>query len=355
MKEGWKHCLLGDALTFQRGFDITKKEQRDGPYKVISSSGPKSTHVDYRAKGPGVVIGRKGTLGSVFYTEEDYWPHDTSLWIKDFHGNDPKFAYYFLQTMGFEKLDVGAANPSLNRNHIHTIPVHYPDLPTQRKIAGILSAYDDLIENNLRRIKILEQMEQSLYREWFVHFRFPGHESTKFVDSELGQIPKGWEVGRLDDILYVQRGFDITKKEQRDGPYQVISSSGPSSFHAEFKVKGPGVVIGRKGALGTVHYTDVDFWPHDTTLWVKEFRRGSALHAFYLLRSLDLERFDSGAAVPTLNRNNIHGLPMVIPPAPLLQRFEEYAKAAHQLLKVLHSQNENLRRTRDALVPQLIS
>jgi type I restriction enzyme S subunit len=201
MKQEWKHCSLGEALTFQRGFDITKKEQRDGPYKVISSSGPKSTHIDFKAKGPGVVIGRKGTLGSVFYTEEDYWPHDTSLWIKDFHGNDPKFAYYFLQTMGFEKLDVGAANPSLNRNHIHTIPVRYPDLPTQRKIAGILSAYDDLIENNLRRIKILEEMAQSLYREWFVHFRFPGHETVEMVDSPMGVIPEGWEVKTVEELL----------------------------------------------------------------------------------------------------------------------------------------------------------
>ncbi len=93
--------------------------------------------------------------------------------------------------------------PNLNTKILRSIPVRHPDLPTQRKIAGILSAYDDLIENNLRRIKILEQMAQSLYREWFVHFRFPGHESATFKDSELGRIPEGWEVKTLEELTEV--------------------------------------------------------------------------------------------------------------------------------------------------------
>jgi type I restriction enzyme S subunit len=203
---GWRTLPLGEALTFQRGFDITKDEQRDGPYSVISSSGPKSTHKEYKVRGPGVIIGRKGSLGTVFYSEEHYWPHDTTLWIKDFHGNNARFAYYFLQTMGFERLDAGASNPSLNRNHIHTIPVWWPPLPIQHRIAGILSAYDELIENSQRRIKILESMARALYREWFVHFRFPGHESVPRVPSPLGEIPQGWEVKRLGDVANTFRG-----------------------------------------------------------------------------------------------------------------------------------------------------
>ncbi len=178
----WETHSLGNVLTFQRGFDITKAEQRDGPYWVISSSGPKSTNERFKVDGPGVIIGRKGSLGTVFYSEANYWPHDTTLWVKDFHGNNPKFAYYYLQTLGLERLDAGSSNPSLNRNHIHTIPVLWPSLPIQRRIAAILSAYDDLIENSQRRIKILEEMARRLYREWFVHFRFPGHEDCRFGD-----------------------------------------------------------------------------------------------------------------------------------------------------------------------------
>ena len=214
---GWQTLPLGDALTFQRGFDITKDTQRDGPYAVISSSGPKSTHAEFKVQGPGVVIGRKGSLGTVYYSEEKFWPHDTTLWIKDFHGNDPRFAYYFLQTMGFERLDAGASNPTLNRNHIHTIPVLWPSTQVQRHIVSILSAYDDLIENSQRRMMLLESMARALYREWFVHFRFPGYENYSHVASALGEIPQSWEVKKLGDLLPTNDGrqsqVQISKSE----------------------------------------------------------------------------------------------------------------------------------------------
>jgi uncharacterized protein YkwD len=183
-----------------------RSNSQAGPYQVIYSSGPGSTHSEFKVKGPGVVIGRKGTLGTVFFSEDAYWPHDTTLWVKDFHGNDPRFAYYFLKTMQLETYDAGASNPTLNRNHIHTLPIHYPSLPLQRKIASVLSAYDDLIENNTRRIEILEEMVQVIYREWFVHFRFPGHEKVQMVDSELGPIPEGWSVKKVSEVASVYRG-----------------------------------------------------------------------------------------------------------------------------------------------------
>jgi len=199
----WQETSLGEQLTFQRGYDITKKEQEAGPYPVVSSSGVKSYHKAFKVEGPGVAIGRKGTLGTAFYVDNDFWPHDTTLWVKDFHGNYPKFAYFVVQCMGFEQYDCGASNPTLNRNHIHKLPITFPPLPTQRKIASILSVYDDLIENNTRRIAILEEMARAIYRRWFVNFRFPGHENVNLVDSPLGMIPEGWECVTLGDCLSV--------------------------------------------------------------------------------------------------------------------------------------------------------
>ncbi|WP_375470152.1 restriction endonuclease subunit S [uncultured Nostoc sp.] len=209
-RKGWKNITLGKVLTFQRGFDITKRQLQPGEYDVIFSSGLGGKHNEYKVKSPGVVIGRKGTLGTVFFAKSNFWATDTTLWVKDFHGNDEKFAYYFLQTLHLEQYDCGSANPTLNRNYIHELPISYPPLPTQKKIAGILSAYDDLIENNTRRIKILEEMAQTLYHEWFVKFRFPGHEHTKMVDSELGLIPEGWEVTTLNRVCTVISGYALS-------------------------------------------------------------------------------------------------------------------------------------------------
>lgn len=139
----WTKGQLQDLVLFQRGFDITKSEQTPGPYPVISSSGTTSYHSEYKARGPGVVIGRKGTLGAVHFTEDNYWPHDTTLWSKDLKGNNPRFVYYFLRTLDFRRFNVGNSNPTLNRNHIHDMPVLIPPRDVQDHIAAILGAYDD--------------------------------------------------------------------------------------------------------------------------------------------------------------------------------------------------------------------
>jgi type I restriction enzyme S subunit len=110
----------------------------------------------------------------------------------------------------------GAATPIINKSAFSDIEINVPTLPIQRRIAGILSAYDDLVENSQRRIKILEEMARRLYREWFVHYRFPGHEGCRLVQSPLGEIPEGWEVGRLDEVLVLQRGFDLPKSDRVD-------------------------------------------------------------------------------------------------------------------------------------------
>ena len=183
----WRETTLGDVLTLQRGFDITKREQRPGPVPVVSSSGVSSYHEEPRVKAPGVVIGRKGSLGTVFFLEDPFWPHDTTLWVKDFRGNDPYFCYLLLRTLPLAELDAGSSNPTLNRNHAHTLRVWLPDVGVQRRIAAVLSAFDELIAINERRIELLEDLARSLYREWFVRLRFPGHNST--IDG----LPDGWQ------------------------------------------------------------------------------------------------------------------------------------------------------------------
>ena len=230
-----------------------------------------------------------------------------------------------------------------------------PSVPVQRRIAGILSAYDELMENGQRRIRILEEMARALYREWFVHFRFPGHEKAARVDSRLGDIPEGREAGRLDDVLVLQRGFDLPKADRMEGTIPIFAATGVTGFHNEAKVKPPGVVTGRSGTIGDVIYVQEDFWPLNTALWVKEFPKSEPLYAYFVLSSLDLKQFNSGAAVPTLNRNDIHGLDVLIPPPPLQKRFQQIAGAMLAQIRTLELKTENLRRTRDLLLPRLLS
>jgi type I restriction enzyme S subunit len=372
-KESWFETTLGEELTFQRGFDITKKQQRPGPYAVISSSGHKSNHDKFKVSGPGVVIGRKGTLGAVFFSQDDFWPHDTTLWIKDFHGNDAKFAYYFLQTLHLEQYDCGSSNPTLNRNHIHKLPVCYPPLPTQQRIAGNLSAYDDLIDNNTRRIAILEEMAQLIYREWFVHYRFPGHEDVEMVESEMGMIPEGWEVKTLDKIMDFQGGAQPPKNEwvyePKDGYVRMIQIRDyKSEKYISFvknsnklrKCTAKDVMIARYGASvaricygldGAYNVALVKVIPKKDIY--REYLRAFLRDDFFQKMLLGMSGRTAQAG---FNKSNLKSISVVVPNSDTL--FVNHYQLAEPILESILSQNRRnqiLRRTRDLLLPRLVS
>ena len=341
----WKSATLFDLVALQRGFDFTKAQQDEGPFPVVSSSGITSYHAACKTDGPGVVIGRKGTLGTVFYISEPHWPHDTTLWVTDFKGNLPRFAYYFLKTLRLEQFDVGAANPSLNRNHIHGLPIRIPDTKAQRRITDVLSAYDDLIENNTKRINILEEMARSLYREWFVELRFPGHEKAKFVETAIGRVPKGWELGALGDVVTLQRGFDLPERDRCPGIIPIVSSSGVTGTHDTAKVDAPGIVTGRYGTLGEVY----------TTLFVKDFKGSNPYWLLYLLRSLNFSRQNVAGAVPGVNRNFLHMMRIVIPHPIVQKQFGVESDPILEQVQLLSRKTKLLSQQRDLLLPRLIS
>ena len=189
---------LGDFLTLKRGYDLPEHARLPGEIPVISSSCVTGTHKEAKVYGPGVVTGRYGTLGEVFYIDEPFWPLNTALYVQDFKGNHRRFVSYFLRWVLNGTQSDKAAVPGVNRNDLHARKVQVPDdLSEQAEIASVLSAYDDLIENNRRRIQLLEQAARLLYKEWFVHLRFPGHEHTRIIDG----VPEGWEVRPIKEIV----------------------------------------------------------------------------------------------------------------------------------------------------------
>jgi len=249
----------------------------------------------------------------------------------------------------------GGTNISnLNQDILESLQVPKPPLLIQHKIASLLSAYDDLIENNTRRIAILESMAQAIYREWFVEFRFPGHENVKLVDSPLGKVPEGWNK-HLGDVITLKRGYDLPQRDRRSGIFPLVSSSGITDFHDEAKVTGPGVVTGRYGTLGDVYYIQKDFWPLNTTLYVQEFQGNEPLLIVHLLRSLNLASQNAAGAVPGVNRNALHLLEVTFPPLNLQKQIVPTIEAIECNCRNLRSTNENLRKTRDLLLPKLIS
>ena len=245
----------------------------------------------------------------------------------------------------------GAAQPNMSGSQIEDVEIPYPPLHTQRRIASILSAYDELIENNQRRTRILEDMARSLYREWFIHFRYPGHESVPHVDSPLGQIPQGWVVKKLGEVLELNYGKALKKEDRREGEYPVFGSSGVVGTHDTALVKGPGIIVGRKGNVGSVFWCGNDFFVIDTAYFVTSSIPLRFL--FYVLPTLNF--INSDAAVPGLSRNQAYTLEVLVPPASLLEKFCELAGRFEHQAATLQRQTANLRRTRDLLLPRLLS
>ncbi len=212
----WESIRLGDFVTLKRGYDLPSSLRVDGSVPVVSSSGVTGHHDTAKVKGPGVVTGRYGTLGEVFFVTEDFWPLNTSLYVQDFKGNDARFSAYFLESI-LEKRDSDkAAVPGVNRNDLHAFTVRVTrDFAEQRAIGSILGAYDDLIENNRRRIRLLEQAARLTYEEWFVRLRFPGHQRVRIVDS----VPEGWKKKPLAEICKDVRETVNPKKLSPDTVY----------------------------------------------------------------------------------------------------------------------------------------
>jgi len=379
----WKFVRLGELAEFRNGVNYNRDSFGAG-VKVVGvkdfQNYSKPRYETLEQINPDGVVTSKSILkdGDIIFVRSNGNPEliGRSLLIDNppeevthsaftirlrFHSPDiyPKFFAYFFRTTAIRKgltaYGGGTNISNLNQDILNDLKIPLPDLPTQRRIAGILSAYDDLIENNLRRIRILEEMAQSLYREWFVHFRFPGHESVPLTDSPLGPIPQGWRVGQLQDIAVLQRGFDLPKGKRMEGEVPIYAASGITGYHVEAKVKAPGIVTGRSGTIGEVMYVQEDFWPLNTALWVKQLPESEPLYAYYYLRSVDLKGFNSGAAVPTLNRNDVHGLAALVPSKAVQTKFQVIAERLHLQLRTLQSKNETLRQTRDLLLPKLLS
>ena len=288
---------------------------------------------------------------------------------------EPLYLYYFFNSAaGFHSLDTirrQVAVAGITGSDLSRLEIPVPRLPEQRAIAHILGTLDDKIELNRRMNETLEAMARALFKSWFVDFdpvrakmegRDPGLPQLladlfpdSFENSELGEIPKGWQVGRLDDVLVLQRGFDLPATERTPGPYPVIAASGPNGTHNQSMVRGPGVTTGRSGVLGNVFYVHDDFWPLNTSLWVKDFKRSTPAYAFHLLRRLDFAVFNAGSAVPTLNRNHVHNLPTLIPPIDLVHAFETVAVLFLKRQRINDDESHTLAALRDTLLPKLIS
>ncbi len=286
---------------------------------------------------------------------------------------DPDFLYYYLtwnrSREELTRLDIGAAQPSLKVPHLLNVEILLPPLSVQRRIAGVLSAYDDLIENNQRRIKILEEMARSLYREWFVNLRFPGHEKLPLVDSPLGDIPQGWEVKHLQDVANVTYGFPFqSKKFNTTGVgtpvirIRDILDASTDTFTDEdaepkYHVKNGDILVGMDGDFHMCIWSSGHAFQNQR---VAKFESRGEIGNFHLFLALELpiqtwNKSIVGTTVAHLGDMHIKTIRLAWPPGNFLAKVQEILEPMSEQIIALKRQIQNLRRTRDLLLLRLVS
>jgi len=362
MASNWPTTTLGDVIDLfdsQRvPLNSRQRQERKGRFPYYGAQGI-IDHIDgYIFDGRYILVAEDGEnlnskkLPLALFATGKFWVNNHAHILRGKQGiADDTFLLACLNNADIKPFVTGAAQPKLSQGNLRLIEIPLPPLPVQQGIAGILSAYDELIENSQRRIKILESMARALYREWFVHFRFPGHENHPRVASPLGEIPQGWEVKKLGGVAELNYGKALKKEDRREGDYPVFGSSGIVGTHDAALVEGPGIIVGRKGNVGSVFWCDEDFFVIDTAYFVTSSLPLRFL--FYVLPTLNF--INSDAAVPGLSRNQAYTLELLVPPASLLERFCELAGTFERQAATLQRQVQNLRRTRDLLLPRLLS
>jgi type I restriction enzyme, S subunit len=395
-RSSWRETTLGDFVRLQRGHDLPAADRRPGNVPIMGSAGVNGFHDTAKAKGPGVVIGRSGvgSMGVVSYCENDYWPHNTVLYVTDFLGNDPRFTYYFLRQLGLRRFDSGSAQASLNRNYIYPISICVPSPVEQRAIARILGTLDDKIELNRRMNETLEAIARALFKSWFVDFepvraKCEGRDPDlpkpladlfpdAFGDTQTDTIPMGWEVKPLYALasylnrglspVYVEAGgicvlnqkcirdrrIDFTRARRHDVARKSVQ--GRTLHTLDILINSTGV--GTLGRIAQVWHLPEEAIAdsHVTIVRAAEAVDPWFLGATLIGREMEVEALGEGSTGQTeLNRHRLGQLACLVPSREIQGAFGRLVAPLLSRLTANEKQSRILAALRDALLPKLIS
>lgn len=358
----WRNGELGNFITLKRGFDLPQQKREDGQVPIFSSSGITGTHSTAMVNAPGVITGRYGTIGEVFYAAEDFWPLNTTLFVEDFHGNDAEFIYYFLKTLEWSKFTSASAVPGINRNTVHKETVSLPDIETQRRIASTLSMLDEKIKTNTEINDNLEQQAHSYFQELFVDNASP--EWTTGTISDLGTVVGGSTPSKAKPEYYTESGIAwITPKDLSINKSKFISHG--ENDITELGLKNSSAAIMPEGTVlfssrAPIGYIAIAAGEVTTNQGFKSVvpkpEIGTPFVYFFLKNTLPvIEGMASGSTFKEVSGSTMKNVSAVIPDAEILAKFSDFCAPIFAQQRTLEEQNQSLAKLRDSLLPKLMS
>jgi type I restriction enzyme S subunit len=386
----WREVSLGEVIELKRGYDLPQRERTPGITPLISSSGLTDRHGVAMVKGPGVVTGRYGTLGKVFYISEDFWPLNTTLYVRDFKGNDPRFISYLLSSIDFLAYSDKAAVPGVNRNHLHEAKVRLPaDVSEQRAIATVLSALEDKIELNQQTNETLEAMARAIFKDWFLDFgpTFTNIEGRRpYLRADLwaafphsvdnAGTPDSWRIGELREVVefnpkvqlsigaiapYLDMAALPTSGPIPDQPVARAFTSGPRFRNGDTLLARitPCLENGKAAYIHCLPSQGIG-WGSTEFVVMRTVPPVPTPYAYLIardpgFRALAVQSMTGSSGRQRAQTDALTQHPIVIPPLPVWKIFGSIVEPLFAQIVANGNETQILAQTRDLLLPKLIS
>lgn len=369
---------LGDIVNFKRGYDLPSYNRMEGNYPIISSGGISGYHSEYKKDGEGLITGRYGTLGEMYYINGKYWPHNTALYVTDFKGNYPKYVYYLMKCLGNLKTSDKSTVPGVNRNDLHEIVIPYIKPEFQKEIADLLFIIDDKIKLNNRINAELEAMAKTLYDYWFVQFDFPDKNGKPYKTSggkmvwngELKrEIPEGWEVSELKDIANITMGQSPPGESYNEVGNGMIFYQGCTDFGNRFPTvrkftteptrfaKEGDILLSVRAPVGALNISKEDCCI-GRGLGALNSKDNCIAYLFGVMVNLK-QIFDrrnvDGTTFGSITKDDLFSLKVIKPEKGILKQYHSIINPAFEKQNKLELENIKLTELRDWLLPMLMN
>jgi type I restriction enzyme S subunit len=353
---------IEDIFVARYGKSLPKLKRKEGNVKVYGSGGVIGYHNKALVEGPAIILGRKGNIGKVFYEEDEFFPIDTTYYIEEDSSYDLKFIYYLLQTLNLDKLNTHSAVPGISRENLYRLNVSIPDKSRQTAIGKILTLFDRKIELNNYIVDTIEEIISAIFKRWFKDFEFPNSDnkpyrtnSGEFIESELGQIPIGWEISELSRLIKIKSGKrPVNTREKYNSEYSipVVGATKIIGYTNEALFEGSIISTGRVGTHGCISRYDQPIWISDNAFYIRsEYEE----YIYQVMKYIDYYSLNRGSTQPLISLNDLKKYPMLLPPIEIIKDYEERVSLLSREIDTYKKENMTLNYIKATIMPKLIS